>query len=244
MRRYLLVCFIFAVSNPNLLIAAEKPKAAGRFADRAGVELVKTEKLLNLDKDFTIEILAKWQPSTIYLATDEVWPTMSDQLKVTETAGWAIRTQFDGNKETLDFTVATQEKQWVSLTAAIPLKRPEWNHIAVGRKKDTLVLFFNGVTVAQSQLGGLTLVESPTPMYLGVRAHALGNRRMNGYIAKFAVAQTFRFPQGPKPGLVFKNDKNTLLLLSLDGQQGGVVNDSTGNGHLGVLRDAEIVSIE
>ena len=244
MRRFLLACFVVTVANLQFLIAADKPKAAGRFTDEAGVELAKTEKLLNLDKDFTIEMLAKWQPSTIYLATDEVWPGMSDRLKVTETAGWALRTKFEKDKEILDFTVATQEKQWISLKAEIPLKRPEWNHIAVGRKKDSLVLFFNGVTVAQSPLGGLTLVESPTPMYLGVRTHSFGNRRMNGYIAKFAVAQTFRFPQGPKPGLIFKNDKLTLLSLSLDGQVGGVVNDSTGNGHVGVLRDAEIVPIE
>lgn len=244
MRSFFLACLITVIVDPNFVLAADKPKAAVKFTKRAGVEITKTERLLNLDKDFTIEILAKWQPSTIYLATDEVWPTMSDQLKVTETAGWALRTKFEGEKETLNFTVATQEKQWISLSAAIPLKRPEWNHIAVCRKKDTLILYFNGVSIGQSQLGDLTLVKSPTPLYLGVRAHAMENRLMNGYIAKFAVAQTFRFPQGPKSALLFKNDKKTLLLLTPDEQETGIVNDATGNGHLGVLRDAEIVSIE
>jgi hypothetical protein len=244
MRRFSRVCFLVAFAHPLILLAADEPKAAAKFVEQAGIELAKTEKLLKLNKDFTIELLAKWQPGRVYLAGDEAWPGMSDYIKVAETSGWVLRTDAAGNKETLDFNVATKEKAWISLKGDIPLKRPEWNHIAIGRKKDTLVLFFNGVTVAQSPLGGLTLIGSPTPLYIGVRDHAFAGRRMNGYIAKFGVSQTFRFPQGPKPGLVFKNDKLSLLLLSLDGQQGGVVNDLTGNGHLGVLRDAEIVNFE
>lgn len=244
MRQYWLALLIVTVPHPFVVSAADEPKGAAKFVERAGIELAKTEKLLKLDRDFTIELLAKWQPGMVYLAGDEAWPGMSDYIKASETSGWVLRTEVTGNKETLDFTVATKEKSWINLKGDIPLKRPEWNHVAVGRKKGTLVLFFNGITIAQSPLGGFTLVESPTPMYLGVRAHALENRKMNGYIAKFAVSQTFRFPQGPKPGLAFKNDKLTLLLLSLDGQQGGVVNDLTGNGHLGVLRDAEIVHVE
>lgn len=244
MRPFLLAILMSAVMPAFLVSAADEPKAAAKFVERASIELAKTEKLLKLDRDFTIELLAKWQPRAVYLAGDEAWPGMSDRIKVTETCGWVLRTRMDKNKETLDFTIATREKEWISLKAAIPLKRPEWNHIAVGRKDETLVLFFNGVAIARSSLVGLTVLESPTPLYLGVRAHAHENRRMNGYIARFAVAQTFRFPQGPKPGLIFKNDKNTLLSLTLDGQEGGVVNDSTGNGHFGVLREAEIVNVE
>ena len=244
MRQILLAILIVAFAHQMVLLAADEPKGAAKFVERAGIELAKTQKLLKLDKDFTIELLAKWQPGTVYLAGDEAWPGMSEHVKASESSGWVLRTKTNGNKETLDFSVATKEKDWISLKGDIPVKRPEWNHVAIGRKKDVLTLFFNGVTVAQSPLGGFTLVESPTPMYLGVRDHAWVDRRMNGYIARFGVSQTFRFPQGPKPGLTFKNDKQTLLLLSLDGQQGGVVNDLTGNGHLGVLRDAEIVHVE
>ena len=240
MRRYLLACLIVAVAHP-VFVLANGPKGAAKFVDRDGVELVKTEKLLKLDKDFTIEILAKWQPGTVYLAGDEAWPRMSERIDVAEATGWVLRTHCTGNQETLDFTVATKETQWARLTAQIPLKRPEWNHIAVCRKKDTLVLFFNGETISQLPLEGLTLIESPTPMYLGVRAHAYGDRRVNGFIAKFAVSQTFRFPQIFDPELTFMNDRQTLLLLSLDEQHRGVVNDMTGHGHLGLLRDAEIV---
>lgn len=245
MRQLILASLIITVIHPLLLPAADVLKGAAKFVEQDGVELAKTEKMLSLQKDFTIEILAKWQPSTVYLAGDEVWPGMSDHIKASESSGWVLRTKMTGKKETLDFTMATKEKDWISLKGEIPLTRPEWNYIAVGRKKDTIVLFFNGVTIAQSELGGFTLVESPTPMYLGVRDHAFRDRRMNGYIAKFGVSQYFRFPQGFKPGQIFKNDNQTLLLLSLDELHGGVVNDLTGNGHLGVLRrGTEIVNIK
>src|SRR5262249_33647040 len=75
-------------------VGAARP--AVRLTDKSTILLGAVGTLLDLNKDFTIEMWVRFPPQdkkTLYLAGDEAWPDMSPEVKVSCSCGWVLRTK-------------------------------------------------------------------------------------------------------------------------------------------------------
>ena len=169
---------------------------AAQFTGRSYIEIQNSAGALDLDKNFTIEMSAKWHrpDATDVLAGDEAWPSMSNEVPVVGEHGWTLRKHRVDNQNIIDFTVGS-DQSWLSLTAPIPANSYARFHVAICRHDDDLTMFLNGRRVGDLSVAGKKLLNSPSPMYLGVRKHAWANRTFEGQIRGFhasAAASTRR----------------------------------------------------
>lgn len=233
----LLVLFLSFTSPVQLPAADETVQYLGQFADDAYVEIEGSEGLLDLNKDFTIEMRVSWQPSPprAYFAGNEAWPGMSDQIKVQTQCGWVLRKIAGNDFDELDFTFACKGKNWVRVKGRFR-KTTDTVHLAVSRDRDVISLFANGQIVAQKNVSGFTIVPSPTPLYLGPRNHG-HQRTFNGTISFFRLANVALYRNAPfQPPSIEEPGEHDLVFYSFRRIKGGKLIDQTGFSRNGVTR--------
>lgn len=223
--------------NSDLFGEEEKTQYLGQFLGDSYIEIEGSQGLLDLNRDFTIEMWVGWQPTgrNEYFAGDEAWPGMSDQIKVQGNCGWVLRKLAREKYEVLDFTFGCKEKGWVNVKGQYQ-KTTEAVHLVVSRYRDVVALIANGQIVAQQNVRGLTILPAPTPIYLGPRKH--GHRRtLNGTIGFFRMANVAHYRKVPfRPKLIEEPDKNDLVFYSFREIDDGKLIDRTAESRDGVVR--------
>lgn len=224
-----------------------------RFASRDDhVELDQTINVLDLQKPFTIEVWARWDVKKVaYLAGDEVWVGMSDQIPVTTDGGWAIRTLIakDGNKVPIEFVVTSSSakgpREWLSLlTPAQPVKAEDWQHVAVTRTATELRLYWNGKLAAKKPLAGITLHASPTNTFVGVRQHGYPGRDFSGDVAGFRLSSKSLYSDAFTPKLEFAKEDSTLVVLDFAAADDKKIPDTSGKKHHGSVVGAKSIDLK
>lgn len=210
---------------------------AARFTDQAHVEIQNSEGLLNLNRDFTIEVWARWpaDSQSEYLAGDEAWPQYPKDISVTRTRGWVLRYRVFEGKPVLDFTVAIDDsREWLSTMAPVQVDQ-QWHHVAACRTKDTIVLYLDGEPIAQSKVDA-ALVSSPTPVYLGCRKQCFADRRFTGDIGRFRISNSARYSEPFMPQGNWTSDERTLIHFDFRSPaKGRTIRDTSGNDLAGVF---------
>lgn len=195
------------------LYADDEPlRYAGIFENNAYIEIEKSEGLLDLNKDFTIEMWLGWQPSgrNEYFAGDEAWPSMSSQIQVQHECGWVLRKLARKDYEVLDFTFGCKESGWVSVKGQFQ-KTTDAVHLVVSRYRDVISVIANGQLVAQKDVKGLTILPAPTPIYLGPRKHG-HQRTFEGGIGFLRLANAAYSRTAPfQPQLIEASDEHDLV---------------------------------
>lgn len=183
-----LALFLSLISQARLSATDEAVQSVGKFAGDSYVEIEQSQQLLDLNRDFTIEMWVSWQPSgrKEYFAGDEAWPSMSSQIQVEHECGWVLRKLARKDYEVLDFTFGCKESRWVSVKGEFQ-KTTEAVHLVVSRYRDVISVIANGQVVAQKDVKGLTILPAPTPIYVGPRKHG-HQRTFQGTIGFFRLA--------------------------------------------------------
>jgi len=215
---------------------------AAQFTGRSYIEIEKSVGALDLDHDFTIEMWAKWQRPDAWdvFAGDEAWPSMSSEVPVVGERGWTLRKQRVDNARIVDFTVGS-DSSWLGMTAPLPANSYAWFHIAVCRNANDVMMFLNGRRVANLSVAGKKLLNSPSPMYLGVRKYAHVDRFFEGQIRGFHASTAAKYTANFNPPVKLTKDDKTLVLFNFAGASGRTVVDESGNHRNGVLEGAKLV---
>lgn len=213
-----------AAAVAGLLVAPnDSTTGFARFAGNSRIEIAKSAKMLDLRKDFTIEIWTRFQKSIQdqYFAGNEAWPRMSPRVKVAYNCGWVLRKRrqrdFRGRPskrgaDRLEFTFGTLQGGWTTLSYKFKPSGAAL-HLAVCRKGDWLTMSANGQPVARKNLRGVSVVMSPTPIYLGGRRYAPADRKFRGDIQAFRISDKSRYGTSRfKPPISLKADKHCLVL--------------------------------
>lgn len=214
-----------------LFVQVEKTPSFGfaRFSGLARIEIAKSKNMLDLRKDFTIEIWVRFQKTIKdqYFAGNYASPGMSPKVKVAYNCGWVLRKRRERNfrgrpsktgKDRLEFAFGTLQNGWSKLEykykpsgAAV--------HIAVCRRGDRLTMYVNGAAVARASVRGLTVVMSPTPIYVGPRPFMPSDRQFRGDVQAFRISSRSRYGAARfKPDINLKADKTTLVLYDFSQQ--------------------------
>ena len=211
---------------------------AARFSEQDYVEVRNSAGMLNLNRDFTIELWARWPANSKaeFLAGDEAWPEMSKQLVIDAECGWVIRYGDFFGKPSLDFNVGVKDRRkWLSTNAPVRLS-DHWHHVAACRRDGIISLYLDGVPIAETSVDGVTLVPSPTLTYLGCRKNCHVDRKFNGEIAKFRMSSMARYRDAFKPEKEWEDDDQTLVLFNVEKPvRPGFLEDASGNNRMGVL---------
>ena len=211
---------------------------AARFTNQAHVEIQNSEGLVNLNRDFTIEVWARWPPASQseYLAGDECWPQYPKHLALDRARGWVLRYRVWEGKPVLDFTVAIRnEREWLSTLAAVKVDQ-QWHHVAACRTKDRIVLYLDGEPIAENKVESAALIPSPTPVYLGCRKGCYPDRQFTGEIGRFRVSNVARYPQPFDPQGNWPSDERTLIHFDFRSPaKEGAIRDRSGNDLAGVF---------
>jgi len=215
---------------------------AAQFTGRSYIEIEKSAGALDLDHDFTIEMWAKWQrPDAVdVLAGDEAWASMSSEVPVVGERGWTLRKRHADNGPIVDFTVGS-ESSWLGMTAPLPANSYAWFHIAACRNANDVMMFLNGRRVANLSVAGKKLLNSPSPMYLGVRKYAHVDRIFEGQIRGFHASATAKYTANFNPPVKLTKDDKTLVLFNFAEASGRTVIDESGSHRNGVLEGAKLV---
>jgi hypothetical protein len=233
--------------------AAERPRPFLRFAGRADhVELDKTRGALDLQKPFTIELWTRWDADAgdrvLYLAGDEAWPGMSEQIPVTAACGWVIRLDKakDGGKRAVEFSAGASGKgvrEWVGVVTPEQAVKPEqWQHVAVCRTTSELRIYWNGKLVAKKPVAGVTLLAAPTNAFLGVRKDSYPNRDFAGDIRAFRISTKALYTDAFIPKAELTHDDATLVLLDFAAADDKQIPDLSGEKHHGTVVGAKLVA--
>src|SRR6185436_8099481 len=104
----------------------------------------------------------------------------------------------------------------------------------------------DGKRLAIANVKGKTLLKSPTPVYLGVRKHAFGDRNFYGHIRGFRVSTRARYVQNfaASKSVKFKKDDDTAILLNFDESSEKQILDSSGHNRHGTLEGVELVPLK
>lgn len=194
--------------------------------------------MLDLSKDFTIEMWVRWQSSNRpeYFAGDEAWPKMSPEVDTIYKSGWVLR-KIPGrrNSDMLNFTFGTIEGGWVDLSYRF-VRSGGSVHLAVCRRDDKISLYANGKRLVSKSIEGMTLVASPTGIFLGGTKFGSEKRRLMGDIAVFRISDEARYRITYKPKLHLDNDEHTLVLYDFLKQTAtGKAEDLSGHSRHGKL---------
>lgn len=245
---YLVILFGISLccTASNLFADDEKPtQLIGQFVDRAYVEVTKSKDALDISDDFTIELLARWQPAQRYeyFAGNEAWPDMSDSIKVQNNCGWVLRKIFKEKAEMIDFTFGTKETGWFSIRGPFA-RNSEWVHIVVSRFNDNIAIIVNGQLAATQSVKGLTYLPCPTEIYLGPRKHST-DRQLNSSMAFFRMANKAHFRKVPfKAKLPKKPDEEDLVYYDFKQSKRDTLIDLSGNDRHGILSKVVLVPSE
>ena len=225
-----------------------------RFASRKDhVEVDNTHGVLDLQKPFTIELTARWDTNVLdkmlYLAGDEAWPKMSDNIPVSEMSGWVIRTSKikDSDKQAIEFNVATSAKNngraWLSVFTPYQRVQPDqWQHIAVCRTASELQIYWNGKLAAKQSLVGVTLCSSPSNVFIGVRRDGYKDREFVGDISSFRVSSKAIYGDAFVPKIPLTKDESTVALLDFAAGDDEQIPDGSGNKRHGLVVGAKLVT--
>ena len=130
------------------------------------------------------------------------------------------------------------------MTAPLPANSYAWFHIAVCRKANEVTMFLNGRRVANLSVAGKKLLNSPSPMYLGVRKYAHVDRFFEGRIRGFHASTAAKYTANFNPPVKLTKDDKTLVLFNFAGASGRTVVDESGNHRDGLLEGAKLVSLK
>jgi hypothetical protein len=227
--------------NPELHIFGEEEQThnLGQFLGNSFVEIEDSQGLIDLNKDFTIEMWVSWQPTgrNEYFAGDEAWPGMSNQIHVQGNCGWVLRKLAREKYEVLDFTFGCKEMGWVNVKGQYQKTTPAV-HLVVSRFKDVIAVIANGQIVAQQNVRGLTILPAPTATYLGPRKYG-HERTFNGTIGFFRLSNIAHYRKTPfRPKLIEEPDKNDLVFYNFREIKNGSLIDLTQDSGTGVTRPA------
>jgi hypothetical protein len=230
------------------------PAAFLRFKAQDYVELKDSIGLVQLDGSFTIEMWTRWspyEPSGMNLIGDEAWPGMSADVKVDAESGWVLRTSTveKGDWRRLDFTLAVMvnKKPTWKRTITEPRRCIEasgWHHVAVCKNAGNVYLFWNGNLAAKDSVRELQLTPCATPLYIGVRKSAFGNRSFFGDVRAFRISNKARYSKDFAPTEVFEKDEGTVCLLDFSKVKDEVVPDASGKGHDGKIVGASLIQVK
>lgn len=215
----------------------EKTQYLGQFQGDSSIEIEDSQGLLDLNKDFTIEMWVGWQPTgrDEFFAGDEAWPGMSDRIKVQGNCGWVLRKLARAKYEVLDFTFGCKEKGWVSVKGQYEKTTPAV-HLVVSRFNDVIAVIANGQVVAQQNVRSLTILPAPTPSYLGPRKHG-HERTFHGTIGFFRMANVAHYRNAPfRPKLIEEPDQDDLVFYNFREIDDGNLVDLPGDSGNGVTR--------
>jgi hypothetical protein len=222
-----------------------------RFTGRSYVELARTRGLLDLNRDFSIEMWARWSPlaeKPLYLAGDEAWPGMSPNVHVPRPCGWVLRTTApEGGRRAVDFTIAAgsgKESQWVRVVGAPGTDSGGWQHVAVCKSADEIRVYWNGKLHARQACKGQRFVASPTDLYLGVRQDAHVDRSFDGDVREFRLSSAVLYTRDfhPEPVWHLVEDRTDLVFLDFWHNDGANIRDASGKEHHGRIEGAEWVN--
>lgn len=219
-----------------------------RFSKRTHIEIQESTRLLDLNDDFTIEVWVKWiYPGRFEcIAGDEAWPEMSPRIKVDSPCGWILRKRLKDKQEVLEFNVGAEGKNWLNVGGLLPKSAIPgiWQHVAVCRRGTIITLYLNGRRLAAKSVRNLTLLTSPTPIFLGVREDAHPDRQFEGFVRQFHIANHARYLQSFKPDSEFKADgDHSLVLFTFDSPEDNLITDSSGKGHHGYAWGIDIIPL-
>ena len=114
-------------------------------------------------------------------------------------------------------------------------EKPVWNHIAIVKQDGIITVFMNGDPLMAQSVAGLRFHPAPTNLFLGIRRHTVPTRSSNADYGALRITDRVRYTRKFKPQKVFQKDGRTVLLLDFNVGQGGVVPDTGGGGHHGLI---------
>ena len=216
------------------------PRPAVQFNGQRGIRLSETTNFLDLNKDFTIEMWVHIpfdKNNPLYLAGDEAWPNMHPNVKVPRPCGWVLRTRPDlGMGVALDFTIAAElpdntDSEWIGARGQPEPERQGFQHVAVCRTEDHILLFWAGRRYAALDCKGRRFVPSPTDCFLGPRDNGFFNRMFTGQISDFRISSKARYLEDFTPADRFELDADTLLLSDFSVGAGARLPDRANKHH-------------
>jgi hypothetical protein len=251
---------VYAIVASGVLVAAlfpatqvedDGPYPFLRFANRnEHVELEKTRGAFDLQKPFTIELWVRWNTDILkmmYLAGDEAWPGMSRNIQVEAECGWVIRTTKvqDADKQAVDFTVAASargKRDWLRVITPLRRIQPgQWQHIAVCRTASELRIYWDGNLATRRSIAGITLHNSPSNVFLGVRRNGWEDREFVGDIRAFQITAKARYNYPFKPEMPLKRDEAAIVFLDFSTANDSQVPDSSPHMRHGRIVGAKLI---
>ena len=113
---------------------------------------------------------------------------------------------------------------WVSITTTGTVSAGAWTHIAWVKNGSTSKVYINGTADATTSTNSGAVYNSDRGISIG--AYASNTYSLDGYIDDLRISQTARYTSTFTPSTTaFKDDKDTILLLHMDG--GGGIDPET-----------------
>ena len=186
-----------------------------RWRHRDTVHIEKSARLISASSPFTAEFWVRW-PTNGYqsLLGDESWPGMSAKVAVERENGFTIRRRNHGSgTAVLEFTCATTERTWWSVTSAPLHVTSQWEHIAVSSDGAVVRLFRDGALVAARSTKNTSFVRGVRDLSLGVVPDGWKDRRAHFDLRALRISEGSRYTDEFVPPTDFGHDSATILLL-------------------------------
>jgi hypothetical protein len=235
---------LLAIVPAALSAADDRPKVAV-FTHRYHVEVKESAGAFDLNSDFTIELWAAWEnlPRDEYFAGNWLWESRDGQPVPGSETGWVIRKTIREGAALLEFAMAIDGGGWLIAAGECPAVRGT-QHIAACRAGNTLLLWLNGRKIGGTLIRGARAKNSPHPFYLGPRNNGDPRECFDGEIFGFHVAIGPLYRKPFKPARAPRKIDSSIVLFDLRGSPDDRLEDSSGNGHDGILAGVKIIALE
>jgi hypothetical protein len=179
-----------------------------------------TQELVNwYEGDYTIEYWIR--PLTMstmgYTNSSVTYPAAAGNQDTAGTTYWAFGPTSDGN---VKFYYFTGSANFVT-TSGVTIGINTWYHLAFVKNGTNLKIYVDGVERASATLSGTPQSAITVPFQIGsARGTTLAS--LHAHIDELRVSKTARYTSGFTPATTaFVNDADTVLLLHMDGTNGG-----------------------
>src|SRR5262249_16371986 len=194
------------------------------------VELKDTAGMIDLNGTFTVEMWVKFDRGIQYFVGDESWPPVRGnravgQPGVKRTTGWVLRIHFDHR---LSFSAAEATREWFEASGPVLKFDDQWHHLAVSKDRKVLRVFLDGKLYFSRSTEGITFINCPSNLFVGVRANAHDIRTVNCSYKAFRITSNQLYDRDFTPPAEFSNTANTLVLLDFSAGRGRVLRDLSG----------------
>jgi hypothetical protein len=218
---------------PSTALAQAKKKPTLKLTGQSYVEIADSEKLIDLNGTWTVEMWVKFDENNQYFVGDESWPLGDGTVgakNVKRPCGWVLR-MCDDRK--LDLTLAQSKKTWLRTQGEVLKPDDAFHHIAVSKDDKVAKVFYDGKQYAQVDLSKEALMNCPSNLFLGVRSNPLKDREVGCAYRAFRVSDKKLYTKAFKPPAQFEKTDDTLVLYDFSAGEGDKVPDLSGKKHDG-----------